>query len=113
MRFIWVPHHFHILGGYKGDEITTLVCGLLGSAIGEGPETLLTAFLAEELFLEGSPFDRGVGFGERCVMGFQVRFQNKQLPFKLAPPREVCERRRNIAATLLGIVVCCLHSMTT
>ena len=26
------------------------MCGLLGSAIGEGPETLLTAFLAEELF---------------------------------------------------------------
>ena len=38
-------------GRHKGDEIRTLVSGLLESDIGEGPSTLLTASLADELFL--------------------------------------------------------------
>ena len=55
-------------------------------------------------------------FDERCIMGFQIPLQNKSVVFSswldivLAPPHEVCERRRNIAATLLGMDVCCFHS---
>ena len=39
------------LVGHEGDEIRTLMCGLLESDVGEGPSTLLTASLADELFL--------------------------------------------------------------
>ena len=38
------------LVGHKGDEIRTLVCGLLKSDVGEGPLTLVAALLADELF---------------------------------------------------------------
>ena len=41
------PSH---LVGCEGNEIRTLVCGLLESDIGRGPWTLLTALLEDDLF---------------------------------------------------------------
>ena len=38
------------LVGHKGDEMRTLMCGLLESDVGEGPWTLLTVLLSDELF---------------------------------------------------------------